>query len=129
MNAVYKTIQAVYRSSHAIQKCRVIWRKKKFFFWEHTKTFFLWKKSGHEGDVWCVDLDRHRIVAGGRHGEVRIWGRENTNTERSIWVHSRSTAVGKIKLEPAVLITTDGLGSIVISDFWKCQKTTCGCEK
>ena len=54
---------------------------------------------------------------------------ENVNTERSIWVHSRSTAVGKIKLEPAVLITTDGLGSIVISDFWKCQKTTCGCEK
>ena len=85
------------------------------------------KKSGHEGDVWCVDLDRHRIVAGGRYGEVRIWGRKNNN-ERSILLHSRSTAVGRIKLEPAIMITTDGLGSILISDFWKCQNVSCGCE-
>ena len=82
--------------------------------------------------MWCVDLDRHRIVAGGRYGEVRIWGRDREkNFEKSIWLHSRSTAVGRIKLEPGILITTDGVGAILFSDFWQCQKIAsfaCGCE-
>ena len=73
--------------------------------------------TGHEGDIWCIDIDRHRIVAGGRYGEVRIW--PSQNEPRSIWLHSRASAVGGIKLEPAVLITTDGLGQILISDFWR----------
>ena len=75
-------------------------------------------------------MDRHRIVAGGRYGEVRIWGRQSKSEfSRSIWLHSRATAVGRIKLEPAVLITTDGLGGIVISDFWQfCNANmSCGC--
>jgi len=86
--------------------------------------------SGHEGNIWSLDMDQHRIVAGGRYGEVRIWGRQ-TKLEfcRSIWLHSRATAVGRIKLEPAVLITTDGLGGIVISDFWQFCNNACGCGK
>ena len=86
--------------------------------------------SGHEGNIWSLDLDQNRIVAGGRYGEVRIWGRQSKSEfSRSIWLHSRATAVGRIKLEPAVLITTDGLGGIVISDFWQfCNANmSCGC--
>ena len=83
--------------------------------------------SGLEGNVWSLDLDQHRIVAGGRYGEVRIWGRQNkSDFFRSIWLHSRATAIGRIKLEPATLITTDGLGGIIISDFLSCN-LSCGC--
>ena len=83
--------------------------------------------SGLEGNVWSLDLDQHRIVAGGRYGEVRIWGRQNkSDFFRSIWLHSRTTAIGRIKLEPATLITTDGLGGIIISDFLSCN-LFCGC--
>lgn len=87
--------------------------------------------TGHEGDIWCIDIDRHRIAAGGRYGEVRLWPRglnKQSDDARSIWFHSRATAVGGIKLEPSLLITTDGLGTIVISDFWQLSNTSnCGC--
>ncbi len=96
--------------------------------------------SGTEGNVWAIDLDRHRIVAGGRHGEIRIWsndinpiGEDNKSDQncdfvRSLWLHTRSTAVGLIKLEPGILISTDGLGTILISDFWNFVNHKCGCE-
>jgi WD40 repeat protein len=83
--------------------------------------------TGHEGDVWSVDLDRFRIVSGGRYGEIRIWGRGANNIERSLWLHSRATAIGRIKLEPAILITTDGMGGILFSDFWNFVNAQCGC--
>lgn len=84
--------------------------------------------SGHEGDIWCIDIDRHRIAAGGRYGEVRLWPRGHQLEGRSIWLHSRDTAVGGIKLEPSLLITTDGKGAIVVSDFWQLSNTSnCGC--
>ena len=88
--------------------------------------------SGHEGDVWCLDLDRNRIVSGGRYGEIRIWERNPDNPDfdsRSLWLHSRATAVGRVKLEPAGLISTDGMGGILLSDFWQFTTSNeCGCK-
>ena len=95
---------------------------------------------GHEGKVWSVDIDRNRIVSGGRHGEIRIWslkevmdtGDREPSVEadgRSLWVHARSTAVGQIRIYNALLISCDGVGRVVMSDFWNLvKKTACGCS-
>ena len=96
--------------------------------------------TGHEGKVWCVDIDRNRIVSGGRHGEVRVWSlkdalddssrREEEEVDgggRSLWVHARSTAVGQIRIYNALLISCDGVGRVVMSDFWNLKKNICGC--
>lgn len=97
-------------------------------FWDLTNGSCVRVLTGHEGDVWCLDIDQNRIVSGGRYGEVKIWSRK-VETGRSIWLHSRSTAIGRIKLEPTGLITTDGMGGILISDFWHFNSKICGCEK
>ena len=54
--------------------------------------------SGHEGKIWSLDLDRRRIVAGGRYGEIRIWSwpdvlnpdeSQEHCSGRSLWCHPR----------------------------------------
>ena len=41
---------------------------------------------------------------------------------RSIYLHERSTAVGQIKIKNGLLISCDGVGQIVVSDFWNVNK-------
>ena len=38
---------------------------------------------------------------------------------RSIYLHERSTAVGQIKIKNGLLVSCDGVGQIIVSDFWK----------
>jgi len=54
--------------------------------------------QGHEGKIWSVDLDRKRLVSGGRHGEIRIWNLQKCVDEaisdelcegRSLWCFPR----------------------------------------
>ena len=90
-----------------------------------------------------MDIDSRRIVSGGRFGEIIIWSlsdclettKENVipdermekdiaiySNGRSIYLHERSTAVGQIKIKNGLLISCDGVGQIVVSDFWNVNK-------
>ena len=90
-----------------------------------------------------MDIDSRRIVSGGRFGEIVIWSlsdclettEQNTQPDdrtgndidiyskgRSIHLHERSTAVGQIKIKNGLLISCDGVGQIVVSDFWNVNK-------
>ena len=42
---------------------------------------------------------------------------------RSLYLHDRTTAVGQIKIKNGLLISCDGLGQIIVSDFWKLNNT------
>lgn len=82
--------------------------------------------KGHEGKIWCLDVDRHRIVSGGRFGEILIWSwsPEDVQDEcpsRTLRVHSKTTAVGQIKMDRALLVSADGLGKIVLCNFWNLE--------
>ena len=85
-----------------------------------------------------------RIVSGGRHGEVRIWNkwRDGLNISegggevsaddvnaRALFLHDRVTAVGQVRLDRAVVITTDGMGTVVMADFWAEEGNKCGCKR
>lgn len=90
--------------------------------------------TGHEGKIWAVDIDRNRIVSGGRFGEIRVWSLADcldpSNEDcsgRGLWVHARSTNVGQLKLERSLLISADGLGQVLQSDFWNLMESKCGC--
>ena len=99
--------------------------------WDMTDGQCLRTLTGHEGIVWCLDINRHRIVAGGRYGEIRVWNRQcDPEFARSLWLHPRDTSIGRIRLEATQLITTDGLGAIAISDFWQTPmlNMSCGCK-
>ena len=52
---------------------------------------------------------------------------EEVEGGRSLWVHARSTAVGQIRIYNALLISCDGVGREVMSDFWNLKKNICGC--
>ena len=97
--------------------------------------------TGHEGKVWSVDIDRRRIVSGGRFGEIKVWSlseciqqtSEDTEPDhnpmmtedvkgRTLCLHERTTAVGQIRIEKALLISCDGIGRITLSDFWNLDK-------
>lgn len=91
--------------------------------------------QGHSGKVWSLDLDRHRILSGGRHGEIRIWHLEEVFKDNDILdgdtfedsikletIHSSSTAIGQVILDQAMVISADGLGEVVFSDFWTLQE-------
>ena len=41
---------------------------------------------------------------------------------RTLCVHERTTAVGQIRIEKALLISCDGIGRITLSDFWNLDK-------
>ena len=97
---------------------------------------------GHSGKVWSLDSDRHRILSGGRHGEIRIWKladvfqqsnndcEASENESESVYknsikletIHSSSTAIGQVILDRAMVVSADGLGEVVFSDFWSLQK-------
>ena len=99
---------------------------------------------GHEGKVWSVDIDRRRIVSGGRFGEIRVWslskcleeddnqvGKEILDDDvnedikgRSLYLHQRDTAVGQVRIEKALMISCDGIGRIILSNFWKLEKNS-----
>ena len=101
--------------------------------WDFNNGQCLRTLSGHRGTVWCIDINRHRIVSGGRHGEIMVWAREYSDHpefHRLLGdIHPFTTAIGRICLEPTQLITTDGNGMIIISDFWqKPSKVKCGCK-
>ena len=86
-----------------------------------------------------MDIDSRRIVSGGRFGEIKVWSlsdclnseddsvlKESCNIDtliyakgRSLYLHDRTTAVGQIKIKNGLLISCDGLGQIIVSDFWK----------
>ena len=87
-----------------------------------------------------MDIDSRRIVSGGRFGEIKVWSLSDClNSEedyevlnelciidtlnyakgRSLYLHDRTTAVGQIKIKNGLLISCDGLGQIIVSDFWK----------
>ncbi|XP_059090488.1 F-box and WD repeat domain-containing 11-B-like [Tigriopus californicus] len=81
---------------------------------------------GHEGKIWCLDVDRRRIVSGGRFGEILIWSwsPEDSQDEcpsRTLRVQSKTTAVGQIKMDRALLVSADGLGKVVLSNFWNLE--------
>ena len=88
-----------------------------------------------------MDIDRRRIVSGGRFGEIKVWSLPEciyqtsedtdhdsnaTGTEevkgRNLCVHEKTTAVGQIRIEKALLISCDGIGRITLSDFWNLDK-------
>ena len=102
-------------------------------------THFNFQIIGHEGKIWSVDIDSRRIVSGGRFGEIKVWSlceclqTEDENTSkgdsseklintysqgRSLYLHDRTTAVGQIKIKNGLLVSCDGLGQIIVSDFW-----------
>jgi WD40 repeat protein len=91
--------------------------------------------TGTEGKVWNVDMDARRVVAGARYGEVRVWsilGKEDVGeevSERSLWIHSKTTSAGQVRLHRACLVSADGLGVVVLADFWSTQENRCGCAK
>lgn len=81
---------------------------------------------GMRGKVWSVDMDPWRVVAGGRHGQIRSWSLlafdeaidDDDDEGDDLIVHSSETSVGQVKLEPGLLISADGLASVVVSDLW-----------
>ena len=86
-----------------------------------------------------MDIDCRRIVSGGRFGEIKVWSLSDcldsnddmllSETDasdqliyskgRSLHLHDRTTAVGQIKIKNGLLISCDGLGQIIVSDFWR----------
>ena len=78
-------------------------------------------------------------MSGGRFGEIKVWSltdclsyEDNTelddnktndqilyNKGRSLHLHDRTTAVGQSRIKNGLLISCDGLGQIIVSDFWK----------
>ena len=86
-----------------------------------------------------MDIDCRRIVSGGRFGEIKVWSLSDclddnedmlfNDTDasnqliyskgRSLHLHDRTTAVGQIKIKNGLLISCDGLGQIIVSDFWR----------
>lgn len=80
------------------------------------------KFRGMRGKIWTLDLDRKRLAAGGRFGEVRVWYLEDEDGDGRVLQghHNPTTAVGQIHLDGrTMLITTDGLGMVKIADFWR----------
>lgn len=82
----------------------------------------------HLDKVWSVDFDRNRLVIGGRSGKIMIWSLddvlESDSAEgRMLKIHDNDTAVGMVKLvDRAMLVSADGMGKVVMSDFWKISK-------
>ena len=78
-------------------------------------------------------------MSGGRFGEIKVWSLSDcldaneamllNDTDvsdqliyskgRSLHLHDRTTAVGQIKIKNGLLISCDGLGQIIVSDFWR----------
>ena len=85
-----------------------------------------------------MDIDNRRIVSGGRFGEIKVWsladclqedGEESSENKtdtyskgRSLYLHDRTTAVGKIRIKNGLLVSCDEVGQIIVSDFWKIKK-------
>ena len=82
--------------------------------------------EGFGGKVWSVDVDRKRLVAGGRGGQVRAWMYDRdaeawseAHCDVRVPAHGADTSIGQVRLDRATLVTADGLGRVVASDFWR----------
>ncbi len=75
--------------------------------------------EGMKNTIWCLDVDKKRLVAGGRFGQLRVWNMEREEDYRDLSYHDESTAIGQVYLDGKTgLISTDGLGIVKLADFW-----------
>jgi len=77
--------------------------------------------QGMSSKIWSVNVDRRRVVAAGRRGEVGVWpldSNERREFRHLPLPHGALTAVGQVRLDRGSVVTADGLAAVVVSHFW-----------
>ena len=103
-----------------------------------------------------MSCDLHRLVSGGRGGEIRLWrlgpaarrlarglaaaaeDEEEADTRpgeaeacgegRALFAHPRSSSVASVALDRFGLVSGDGLALVIAWDFWASQSRACPCK-